>query len=149
MTAVGARDVHFERVFEAPREAVFAALTQADKVKAWMGPRGCRLVVCDIDLTVGGAYRYVMSTPDGGEMGWGGVYREIDAPRHLVHTESFDDWPTMESVITTELSERGGKTVFFAKIRYASRETRDAVLASGMEHGAAESYDRLAELLAA
>ncbi|WP_193368164.1 SRPBCC family protein [Pelagibius marinus] len=149
VTAVGERDVHFERVFEAPPEAVFAALTQADKVKAWMGPHGYSLVKCDTDLTVGGAYRYVMRTPDGGEMGWGGLYREIDAPRHLVHTESFDDWPMMESVITTELNEQGGKTVFFAEIRYASPEARDAVLASGMEHGAAESYDRLAELLTA
>lgn len=148
VTPAGDRDVLFERVFETPRDAVFDALTQADKVKQWMGPHGYRLVVCEIDLKVGGAYRYVMRGPDGNEMGWGGVYREIAAPTRLIHTETFDDWPMMESVITSELSEKDGKTTFFATIRYASPEAREAVLASGMEHGAAESYDRLAELLA-
>ncbi|MGF1632206.1 MAG: SRPBCC family protein [Kiloniellaceae bacterium] len=148
VTPSGERDVLFERIFDAPREAVFDGLTQAGQVKAWMGPHGYNLAVCDIDLRVGGAYRYVMRGPDGGEMGWGGVFREIEAPKRLVHTETFDDWPMMESLVTSELTEKGGRTTFFATIRYATPEARDAVLASGMEHGAAESYDRLAALLA-
>jgi len=147
VTAAGERDVLFERVFAAPREAVFDALTRPEKVRQWMGPHGYALVSCEIDLKVGGAYRYVMRGPDGGEMGWGGTFREIEAPRRLVHTETFDDWPMMESVVTSELTERDGKTTFAATVRYASPEAREAVLASGMEHGAAESYDRLASLL--
>lgn len=75
-----------------------------------------------------------------------GTYREIDASYRSVHTESFDDLPG-ESEVITELTERDGKTVLTATITYTSREIRDAVIRSGMEHGAAESYDRLAELL--
>jgi uncharacterized protein YndB with AHSA1/START domain len=113
-----------------------------------MGPQGYKLVRCEIDLRVGGTYRYVLRAPDGKEMGWGGSFIEIDAPDCLVHTEAFDDWPMMAARVASVLSEEDGKTVFSATIRYASGEARAAVLASGMEHGAAESYDRLAALLA-
>jgi uncharacterized protein (TIGR03086 family) len=75
-----------------------------------------------------------------------GVYRELTPPDGSVHTESFDDYPG-ESLVTTVLTERDGKTTLTATVRYESREVRDAVVASGMEHGAAESYDKLAELL--
>lgn len=148
VTAAGEADILFERVFEAPREAVFDALTRADRVRDWMVPHGYHLSVCEIELRVGGTYRYVMRGPEGHEMGWGGVFREIDAPQRLVHTETFDDWPQAESVITSTLSEQGGRTTFKARIHYTSREARDGVLASGMAQGAAESYDRLAALLA-
>jgi len=147
VTPVGERDVLFERVFEAPCRAVFDALTRADRVKQWMGPHGHHLVACEIDLKVGGAYRDIMRGPDGKEMGWGGTFRQIEAPKRLVFTETFDDWPMMQAVITAEFREVNGRTTFLATIRYASPEARDAVLASGMEHGAAESYDRLAALL--
>jgi uncharacterized protein YndB with AHSA1/START domain len=147
VTSSGERDVLFERVFDAPREAVFDGLTRPELVRQWMGPHSHHLVRCDIDLTVGGVYRYVMRQPDGSEMGWGGVFRAIEVPKRLVHTETFDDWPMMESLVTSELTEKDGKTTFFATIRYASGEARDAVLGYGMEHGAAESYDRLAALL--
>src|SRR3546814_13659144 len=112
-----------------------------------MGPHGYHLATCDIDLKVGGAYRYVMGQPDGSEMGWGGVFREIAAPTRLVHTETFDDWPMMESVVTSELTEKDGRTAFLGPIRYASAEARHAVPARGMEHGAAASFDSLAGLL--
>ena len=145
----GDRDVLFERVFDASRRAVFDALTRPELVREWMGPHGHRLVRCEIDLRVGGRFRYVMRGPDGKEMGWGGTFLEIDSPDCLVHNETFDHWPMMEARVASVLSEEGGKTVFSAIIRYASPEARAAVLASGMEHGAAESYDRLAVLLAA
>jgi uncharacterized protein YndB with AHSA1/START domain len=80
-------------------------------------------------------------------MGMRGVYREITPPDRSVHTESFDDYPG-ESVVTTVLDEKSGRTTLTATILYASQEVRDAVVKSGMEHGAAESYDRLAEMLA-
>lgn len=147
VTASGECDVLFERVFDAPRAAVFDGLTRPELVRQWMGPHGHHLVQCEIDLKPGGAYRYVIRGPEGSEMGWGGVFREIEAPKRLVHSESFEDWPMMESVVTSELTEKDGRTTFFATIRYATAEARAAVLASGMEHGAAESYDRLAALL--
>src|SRR5205823_552153 len=117
-------------------------------LKRWFGPRGWSLAVCEVDFRVGGAWRFVLRGPDGAEMGMRGVYREIVPPERSVHTESFDDYPG-ESVVTTALVEEAGKTRFTATVRYESPEIRDAVLKSGMEHGAAESYDRLAELLGA
>src|SRR5262249_22655607 len=85
--------------------------------------------------------------PDGREMGMRGVYREIKPPERSVHVESFDDYPG-ESQITTVFIEQDGKTTMTATLLYESKEVRDAVIKSGMEHGAAETYDRLAELLA-
>src|SRR3546814_8658803 len=79
--ASGERDVLFERSFEAPREAVFDGLTRPELVRQWMGPHGYHLVTCDIDLKVGGAYRYVIRQPDGSEMGWGGGFRALEIGR--------------------------------------------------------------------
>jgi uncharacterized protein YndB with AHSA1/START domain len=104
-------------------------------------------VVCEADLKVGGAWRWVLRGPDGRDMGMRGVYQEITPPERLVSTESFDDYPG-ESLNTLILSEENGKTTFTITVRYASQEIRDAVIKSGMEHGAAECYDKLAEMLA-
>ena len=103
-------------------------------------------MVCEVDLRVGGGFRFVLRGPDGREMGMRGVYREIVPPERSVHMESFDDYPG-ESQVTTVFVEQDGKTTLTATVLYPSQEVRDAVIQSGMEHGAAESYDRLAELL--
>lgn len=134
------------RVFNAPRTLVFDAFTKPDLLRRWFGPRGWSLVVCEVDFRIGGGFRFVLRSPEGNQMGMRGTYCEIDAPYRSVHTESFDDLPG-ESKVSTELIERDGKTVLTATISYVSQEIRDAVIKSGMEHGAAESYDRLAELL--
>jgi uncharacterized protein YndB with AHSA1/START domain len=141
------REIVLTRVFDAPRELVFDAFTKPELLKRWFGPRGWSLVVCEVDLRVGGSFRFVMRGPDGKDMGMRGVYREIAAPERSVHMESFDDYPG-ESQVTTVLNEQGGKTTLTATILYPSKEIRDMVLKSGMEHGAAESYDKLAEALA-
>ena len=122
--------------------------TKPELLKRWFGPRGWSLVVCDVDLKVGGGFRFVLRGPDGRDMGMRGVYREIAPPDRSVHMESFDDFPG-EAQVTTVLVERDGKTTLTATVLYPSQEVRDAVIQSGMEHGAAESYDKLAELLAA
>jgi uncharacterized protein YndB with AHSA1/START domain len=140
-------EIVLTRVFDAPRSLVFDAFTKPELLKRWFGPRGWSLVVCEVDLRVGGAWRFVLRGPDGRDMGMRGVYREISAPDRSVHTESFDDFPG-ESVVTTVLLEDRGQTTLRATVRYPSQEIRDAVIKSGMEHGAAESYDKLAELLA-
>jgi uncharacterized protein YndB with AHSA1/START domain len=141
------REVVMTRVFDAPRRLVFDAVTKPELLMRWFGPRGWSLVVCEADLKVGGAWRWVLRGPDGRDMGMRGVYKEITPPERLVSTESFDDYPG-ESLNTLILSEEDGKTTFTITVRYASQEIRDAVIKSGMEHGAAECYDKLAEMLA-
>ena len=146
VTTPSEREIVLTRIFDAPRSLVYDALTKPELLKRWFGPRGWSLVVCEVDLRVGGAWRFVLRGPDGKDMGMRGVYRELVPPDRSVHTESFDDYPG-ESVVTTVLVEQGGKTTLTGTILYPSKEIRDIVIASGMEHGAAESHDRLAELL--
>lgn len=141
------QEIVLTRVFNAPRRMVFDAFTKPELLKRWFGPRGWALSVCEIDLRVGGTSRFVLRGPDGREMGMRGVYREITPPERSVHMESFDDYPG-ESQVTTVLTEEGGRTTLTATIRYPSQAIRDIVISTGMEHGAAESYDKLAELLA-
>lgn len=147
VTTPSDREVVMTRVFDASRQMVFDAFTKPELLKRWFGPRGWSLVECEVDLRVGGGFRFVMRGPDGRDMGMRGVYREIAAPDRSVHVESFDDFPG-ESVVTAVMTENAGKTTLTATVLYESKEIRDAVLKSGMEHGAAESYDKLAEALA-
>ena len=130
-------EIALTRIFNAPRQVVYRAF----------GPRGWTLVACKIDARVGGSFRFILRAPDGRELGMHGTYRELSPPERSVHTEGFDDFPG-ESVVTSKFTERNGQTTLVATIRYASKEIRDAVIRSGMVHGAAESYDKLAELLA-
>jgi uncharacterized protein YndB with AHSA1/START domain len=141
------REIVLTRIFDAPRRLVFDAFTKPELLKRWFGPHGWSLVVCEVDLKVGGGFRFVLRGPDGKDMGMRGVYREIVAPERSVHMESFDDYPG-ESQVTAVFVEQGGKTTLTATVLYPSQEIRDVVIKSGMEHGAAESYDRLADLLA-
>jgi uncharacterized protein YndB with AHSA1/START domain len=140
------REIVLTRVFDGPRHLVWDAFTKPELLKRWFGPRGWSLVVCEVDLRVGGGFRFVLRGPDGKDMGMRGVYREIVPPDRSVHMESFDDYPG-ESQVTTVLVEDGGKTTLTATVLYPSKEVRDIVIQTGMEHGAAESYDKLAELL--
>ena len=150
VAARGDREIVMTRVFDAPRKLVFDAFTKPELVKRWLlGPPGWTMPVCEIDLKVGGTYRYVWRHADGNEMGMGGVYREIDAPERVIATEKFDQaWYPGEAVGTLLLIEQGGKTTITQTVLYESRETRDAVLKSPMEKGVAASYDRLEEILA-
>jgi uncharacterized protein YndB with AHSA1/START domain len=141
------REIVLTRVFDAPRHMVWDAFTKPELLKRWFGPRGWALVVCEVDLRVGGGFRFVLHGPDGREMGMRGVYREIVPPERSVHMESFDDYPG-ESQVTAVFVDQGGQTTLTATVLYPSKEVRDMVIQTGMEHGAAESYDKLAELLA-
>src|SRR4051812_33332594 len=142
------REIVMTRVFDAPRQLVFDAFSKPELLKRWFGPRGWSLTVCEVDPRVGGGFRFVLRGPDGNEMGMRGVYRELVPPERSVHVESFDDYPG-ESEVTAVWVEQAGKTTMTATVRYPSPEVRDIVVRSGMEHGAAESYDKLAELLQA
>jgi uncharacterized protein YndB with AHSA1/START domain len=142
------REVVLTRGFDAPRNLVFDALTKPELLKRWYGPSGWSLVICDIDLKVGGAWRFVSRRPDGKEIGQRGVYREIVPSERLVNTESWEDWNPGECLVTVVLNEQGGKTTLTSTVLFPSQEVRDKVLKSGMEPGAAATYDRLAECLA-
>jgi uncharacterized protein YndB with AHSA1/START domain len=150
LTAEGDRQIVMTRAFDAPRRLVFEAFTRPELVRKWLlGPPGWTMPICDIDLRVGGAYRYVWRHASGKEMGMGGVFREIAPPDRIVCTEAFDEpWYAGDVVNTTSFSERGGRTTMTLTINCATPETREAILKSGMERGAGMSYDRLAELLA-
>ena len=145
----GEREIVMTRVFNAPREMVFDALTRPELVKRWfLGPPGWSMPVCEIDLKVGGKYRYVWRNEDGREMGMGGEYRDIVRPDRLVHTERFDEaWYEGESLNTWTLTEEDGNTTLAVTSRFASREARDEVLESGMERGVITSYERLDQVL--
>lgn len=152
VAAQGDRELVMTRAFDAPRRLVFDAFTKPELVKRWLlGPPGWSMPVCEIDLRVGGKYRYVWRRDsDGTDMGMGGVYREIVSPERLVATEKFDEaWYPGEAVGTLVLVEQGGRTTVTQTMLYDSREARDAVLKSPMESGVAASYDRLEELLGA
>lgn len=151
VTAHGEREIVMTRVFDAPRSLVFDAWTKPELLKQWLlGPPGWSMIVCEIDLKVGGAYRYVWRRDrDGTEMGMGGVYREIVAPERIVATERFDEsWYPGEAVGAIVLVEQGGRTTLTQTLLYESRAARDGVIKSNMEQGVAASYDRLAEMLA-
>ena len=150
VTTSGDREIVMTRVFDAPRNLVYDAFTRPELVRQWLlGPPGWFMPVCEIDLRVGGAYRYVWRKAGVPDMGMGGVYREIVAPERIVSTEKFDQaWYPGEAVGTLVLVEQGGKTTITQTVIYESQEARDGILKSGMEKGVAASYDRLAELLA-
>jgi uncharacterized protein YndB with AHSA1/START domain len=151
VSALNDREILMTRLFDAPRDLVFDAFTKPHLIKRWLtGPDGWSLPVCEVDLKVGGSLRYVWRHADGTDMGLSGAYREIKRPERIVHSELFDeDWTGGETLVTTVFIEEGGRTMMRQTILYASRAARDAVLKSPMESGVAQSFNRLAELLAA
>jgi uncharacterized protein YndB with AHSA1/START domain/effector-binding domain-containing protein len=145
------RSVEIARDFNAPRQLLFDAFTKPDLVRRWLlGPDGWTMPVCEIDLRVGGRYRYVWRKAETGhQMGMGGVFREIARPERLVATEKFDDaWYPGEAVNTTIFSETHGVTSVRLTILYESKVARDTATRSGMETGMVAGYNRLEEVLA-
>ena len=149
VSAHGEREIVMTRMFDAPRALVFEAYTKPEFVRRWLlGPDGWEMPVCEIDLRVGGRFRYLWRHPSGQEMGMGGVYREIVAPERIVSTEKFDDpWYQGEGLGTVVFKEHQGMTMLTTTIVYESRAIRDGVLKSPMEGGVKASYDRLAKIV--
>lgn len=148
VSTISDQEIRMTRVFDAPRALVFEAMTKPEHVKRWWGNlgEGYSVPVCEIDLRVGGKWKFVNKHPKG-EVEFYGEYREIDAPGRIVFTEIFAPFPDSVSVVTSTLTEEGGKTRLTAIVRYPSLEVRDMVLSTGMEKGAALSYDRLEDLV--
>ena len=143
-------EVVITRDFDAPRELVFDCHVKPDLVRRWLtGPPGWTMPVCDIDLRVGGRYRYVWRGPNGEDMGMGGVFREIVRPERIVTNELFDeDWTGGETLVTTVFTEGGGRTRATLTVLYASKEAREGALATGMADGMESSFQHLDALLA-
>jgi uncharacterized protein YndB with AHSA1/START domain len=151
VTTPSDREIAMTRVFDAPRSLVFDAFTKPELIKRWLGVRGgWTFALCEVDLKVGGAYRYVWRGPKGQEMGMGGVFREVVRPERVVCTEKFDEsWYEGEAIDTMTFLERNGKTTATTTVLYSSKAARDGVLKSPMDQGVAEGYDKLDEILAA
>jgi uncharacterized protein YndB with AHSA1/START domain len=140
------REVVLKRTFDASRELVFEALTTPELLKRWYGPTGWTLILCEIDLKVGGNWHFVVQRPDGKKIGQKGVYHEVISPERIVNTESWEDWDPGETLVTTTLVEVERKTTLTATSLFPSKEVRDIILKSGLDDGARQSYDRLAHL---
>jgi uncharacterized protein YndB with AHSA1/START domain len=149
IAARGDNEIVMTRMFDAPRELVYQAFTAPELVKRWLGAfGGWTLPVCEMDVRVGGKYRWVWRK-EGAEMGMGGVYREIVPNERIVSTEKFDDpWYEGEALGTVTFVEKGGRTTLTQIMRYESKKVRDSVLEGPMASGVEKSYDRLAEVLA-
>lgn len=141
-------EIRMTRLFDAPRALVFEAMTKPEHIKHWWGNlgEGYSVPVCEVDLRVGGKWRFVNRTPSGESAVFYGEYREVAPPDRVVFTEFFEPFPDAESVVTATLTDENGKTRMTATVAYPSREVRDMVKATGMERGAALSYDRLEEV---
>jgi uncharacterized protein YndB with AHSA1/START domain len=137
-------EIMMTRSFNAPRTLVFDAFTKPEHLPHWMlGPDGWTMQVCEIDLRVGGAWRFAWSNDDGSAMELSGVYQEVQAPERLVNTEFWgDDWP--ETLNTLTFAEESGRTTITQTVRYPSKDARDAVLKTGMKEGMTISHNRLA-----
>jgi len=145
------REIQVTRDFDAPRHLVFEAFTKPDLVRRWLlGPEGWTIPVCEIDLRVGGAYRYVWRKAGEKDMGMGGIFREIVSGERLVASERFDEsWYPGDALDTTVFSEKGEITTITITVLYESKEARDTARRSGMEHGMAAGYNRLEQQLPA
>lgn len=143
-------EVRLERSFDAPRALVFKAMTDREHLKEWWGFRTSTLEVIEHDLRPGGKWRFVSRADDGTEHPFCGEFREIVAPEKIVQTFCYDVPPMNEAVAveTMTLTEQTGRTTLVTLSRYPSKEARDGHVQAGMETGAAETMDRLEELVA-
>lgn len=137
-----------ERVFDAPRERVFAAWTDAELIPKWWGLRSTETVVDELDLRVGGAWRFVERMEDGTEVGFRGSYREVVPPERLVYSFEWEGMPGHVSVDILTFEDLDGRTKLTARTLFHTVEDRDGMIESGMEKGMNETFDQLDELLA-
>ncbi len=151
VTTPSDREIVMTRAFDAPRDLVFEAWTKPEHVRHWWGWRTSTMIHCEADVRPGGSWRYVTREENGSEVPFTGVYQEVTPPERVVHTEMYDVEPFNSgdpAVTTVTFSETDGRTTVTISTVYPTREIRDFVLGTGMEGGAAESMDRLAEHVA-
>ena len=149
VTLPGETEIRVTRDFNAPKDLVYRAFTEPDLIRRWWNAKRGEVTVCDVDLRVGGTWRYVMVTPDGTEVAFHGTYREIVPNERLVYTELFempgvsDDDATVNTVT---LEEADGRTTMTSVTECNTAEVRSMIIATGMEAGMQDAYDLLEEL---
>jgi uncharacterized protein YndB with AHSA1/START domain len=151
VTLPGDRQILITREFEAPKELVWMAWTTPELVRRWWHANRGEMTVCEIDLRVGGSWRYAMVTPDGVEVGFHGEYREIEPFERLISTEAYEGIPEADAhaaVDTLTLTEIGDRTLMTVLVEHPTQEGRDMHIESGMEDGMQDALD-LAEEVAA
>jgi uncharacterized protein YndB with AHSA1/START domain len=142
------REIHTERIFDAPRDRVFAAYTDPELIPEWYGPRGGTTIVDQMDVRAGGRWRFVMRGADGIETAFRGTYREVSAPERIVQTFEWEGMPGHVAIETAVFEDLGDRTKITTTSLFHTTEERDGMLESGMESGMNETYERLDELLA-
>jgi uncharacterized protein YndB with AHSA1/START domain len=144
-------EIVMTRMFDAPRHLVFDAMTRPEHVRHWLGCAELPMTVCEIDLRVGGAYRFTLRSPEGRETTLQGVYREVVRPERVVFVERIlmPEFTTDEYQVTSSFADIDSRTRLTTTILHNSKENRDGHLNSGIERGVTPAYDRLAEVVAA
>ena len=142
------REIHIERIFEAPRDRVFAVYTDPELIPEWWGPRDTTAVVDQMDVRPGGSWRFVIHNADGTETAFRGTYREVTPPERIVQTFEWEGMPGHVSVETATFEDLGDRTKVSTTSIFHTTEERDGMLNSGMEGGLNDTYARLDELLA-
>ena len=148
VTTPADREIRIERVFDAPRDVVFATYTDPELIPEWWGPHGTTTVVDRMDVRPGGGWRFVIKEADGTESGFRGTYREVTAPERIVQTFEWEGMPGHVSVEHAEFEDLGDRTLVVTTSLFHTTEERDGMIASGMEGGMQETYQRLDAVLA-
>ena len=147
-------EVSVTRQFAAPRALVYKAYTTPSLLQRWLlGPPGWSMPVCEMDVRVGGKFRWRWRNgQDGKEFGFHGEYREVSAPHRIVNTEFFDPGEVggdmgNGAIVSVELTEQNGITTLVTLMNYGSKQARDAAVSTGMTDGMEQSYQRLDEVV--
>jgi uncharacterized protein YndB with AHSA1/START domain len=141
------RELVMTRVFNAPARTLFEIWTKPEHVRKWYGVRSTVVTVCEIDLRVGGAWRWVTVKPGGMEIAFSGVFTEIDPPHRLQKTELFEAMPGAGCVVTLTFDEQDGQTTLTTNMLFQNKQHRDICLQSGMELGVRECYENIDKIL--
>jgi len=142
------REIHIERVFDAPRDLVFATFTDPQLIPEWWGPRDGTTVVDQMDVRAGGSWRFITADCEGNETAFRGTYREVTPPERVVQTFEWEGMPGHVCIETAVFEDLGERTRVINTSLFHTTEERDGMLASGMERGLNETYARMDELLA-
>jgi len=148
LTTPGDREIHVERVFDAPRDTVWALMNDPQLIPEWWGPRRMTTTVDRYDFRPGGSWRFVHVDGDGQEHAFRGDFREIEAPERIVRTFEWEGMPGHVSVETATFEDLGEQTRLTVVSVFDDRADRDGMVAAGMERGLQETYRRFDELLA-
>jgi uncharacterized protein YndB with AHSA1/START domain len=149
------REVKVTRSFKAPRALVYRAYTEPALVRRWLlGPPGWSMPVCEMDVRIGGRYRWRWrSDKNGQEFGFAGTFREVQPSSRIVHTEAYDPgtvgdgYPAEDAIVTVTFTEDDGVTTVTTLVDFGSKQARDAAVATGMTDGMEQSYQLLDKLL--